>query len=119
GSDRVAGTIGASTSWPAYLQFSDRLDDATRTRLADLSGVAIPAAARLTHYDDTSSIRPGTDDLFFSRDADQSVVIPPPYVVENVDTTHVPLDLLGLPIVILGFGVWRRQRRRQSTRPSG
>jgi hypothetical protein len=119
GPDRVAGTIGASTSWPAYLKWSDRLDDATRTRLADLSGVAIPAAARLTHYDDTSSIRPGTDDLFFLRDADQSVVIPPPYIVENVDTTHIPLDVLVLPIVFVGFGVWRRKRRRHIASLSG
>ncbi len=95
GPERVAGTIGSNGHWPGVLMWSGPYENGTR----------------LSYYVDTSSIRPGTDELFFARDADQSTHIPPPYIDETVKTTHVPADLVALPILILGFVFWRRRRR--------
>ena len=94
GPERVSGTIGNDGDWPGMLMWSGPYED-----------------QRLTYYVDTSSIRPGTDDLFFARDADQSTHIPPPYIHETVKKTWIPADAIALPIVILGFVFWRRRRR--------
>ena len=94
--------IGASEFWPGVLMWSDRVDS--------VAGLTIPANTRLTAFNDTSSIRPGTDDLFFTPDADQSPHIPPPYVNETVDRIPVPLDVAGLLIVVVGLGMGRWKR---------
>lgn len=103
GPERVKGVIGANEFWPGVLMWSDRVDS--------VAGLTIPANTRLTALNDTSSIRPGTDDLFFTRDADQNPHIPPPYVDETVDRIPVPLDVAGLLIVVVGLGMWRWKRR--------
>ena len=111
GPERVDGTIGAGTDWPGELQWSDALDDRFRNDLTVATSIPIPAGTRLTAYHDTMTPRPGTDDLFFARTADQSRHVPPPWVIETTDTTHVPLDLVALPILIV-LGVVIRRRRR-------
>jgi len=104
GPERVKGTIGADTFWPGVLMWSDRVDS--------VAGLTIPANTRLTAFNDVHNVRPGTDDLFFTRDADQSPHIPPPYVQETVNRTPVPLDVVGLGVVLIGLATWRWRRRR-------
>jgi len=94
GPERVTGTIGANTFWPGVLTWSDRVD----------------ANTRLTAFVDTSSVRPGTDDLFFSRAAVQSAFIPPPWVEEDVHTTHLPLDVIVAVLVVVSIVLIRRSR---------
>lgn len=94
GPERVAGKIGADVFWPGVLMWSKNVDPKTR----------------LTKFVDTSRDRPGNDDLYFSRDADQSAYAPPPLVEETVNKTHAPLDVVVLGLLLIGVGV-RRLRR--------
>ena len=102
GPERVEGTIGADGKWPADLIWSERLK-------FDI-GLPMPANTRLTRFDDFSSPRPGTDDLFFAAAQDQREVVPEPWVIETYDTTHVPLDLVIAPLLVIGFFGVRRMR---------
>lgn len=112
GPERVSATIGADGKWPADLRWSDALDDASRAQLASAIDVPLPAGTRLTRYDDTTAPRPGTDELFFARDADQARVVPPPYIQEDVVTTHVPVDVIALALLAIVFVSRRALRRR-------
>ena len=103
GPDRVKGVVGANAFWPGVLMWSDRVDS--------VAGLTIPANTRLTAFNDTSSIRPGTDDLFFTPDADQRPHIPPPYVQETVNRTPVPLDVVAFAGLLIVLGVRRQSRR--------
>ncbi|PYQ26930.1 MAG: hypothetical protein DMF56_22400 [Acidobacteria bacterium] len=94
GPERVAGKIGTNVFWPGVLMWSKNVDPQTR----------------LTKFVDTSRIRPGNDDLYFSRDADQSAYVPPPYVEETVKKTWVPSDVIVLGLMLIAVGV-RRFRR--------
>lgn len=105
GPERVAGTIGEGTPWPSDVMWSETID-------TNLGGIPLPAGTRLTRFDDTSSPRPGSDDLFFARSADQSEVIPEPWVIEDVRKTDVPLDLVAAPLLVIGFFFIRRRRKR-------
>lgn len=104
GPERVKGTIGANGTWPGEIEWSDIVRD------LELGGVKIAPEGRLTYFQDTSSPRPGTDDLFFTRDTDQQRVVPEPYVMTNVEKRPAPLDVILLPIVIVGWLVRRRFR---------
>ncbi|HWW59770.1 MAG TPA: DUF2330 domain-containing protein, partial [Thermoanaerobaculia bacterium] len=70
GPERVRGTIGANTAWPHELLWSGAHD-----------------GRRLTAFSDTSTPRPGIDDLYFDRDPDQRAFVPDPLVIENYETT--------------------------------
>ncbi|HEX8172792.1 MAG TPA: DUF2330 domain-containing protein [Thermoanaerobaculia bacterium] len=94
GPERVSGTIGAQAAWPASTDWSNRLTADQRMQLDVRTHVELPATTRLTAFTDSVTLRPGVDDLFFARDADQRVVVPPPWVEEEIDVTNVPLDLL-------------------------
>jgi hypothetical protein len=110
GPERVSGTIGASTPWPAELRRSDMLPDPWRADLARIAKLTLPAAVRLTAFLDQATIRPGADDLFFTRAADQSTFVLPPYIVTTIDKTHVPLDLVFVALVVIGVVVWLYRR---------
>jgi hypothetical protein len=75
---RVDGTIGAAGAWPGRTMQSFELSDSDLDRLKEL--LKLPSLRtdlrRLTFLFDHSSPRPGREDLFFSRAADQSVVTP-------------------------------------------
>ena len=93
GPERVAGKIGNDGHWPGVLMWSGPYE-----------------GRRLTYFVDTSSIRPGTDDLFFARATDQSRYIPPPYIDETVQTTHLPPDVILVAIVIIAVLVRRMMK---------
>jgi Uncharacterized protein conserved in bacteria (DUF2330) len=110
GPERVSGTVGASGHWPGVLVWSNTLADAFRNELAKMAGVALSPSMRLSAYVDTSSVRSGGDELFFSRNAVQSAYIPPPHVVEEVEKTRIPADLVGAIslIAIISAARWKR-----------
>lgn len=74
--ERVEGRIGtAARSWPGLTLWAKPLAESDRKELLErvkLPANALPAAAWLTRFVDSSSPRPGTDDLYFSRANDQS-----------------------------------------------
>jgi hypothetical protein len=105
GPERVEGKIGGQHPWPHTLMWSERLK-------FDV-GLPVPANARLTRFEDTATSRPGTDDLFFARSPDQAEMVPEPFVIEKIDETWVPLDVVIAPVLLLGFfGVRRAVRKR-------
>jgi len=97
GPERVTGTIGTAF-WAGIPQWSDTIDEAFRTKIAKLAGVAIPA--RLSAFIDIGS-RSAIDDLFFARAADQRPYIQPPQIIEHVNRVLIPLDLIAATAVIL------------------
>ncbi|MCI0705568.1 MAG: hypothetical protein L0241_31295, partial [Planctomycetia bacterium] len=72
----------------------------------------------LTEFEDHSSPRPGTDEVYFARDADQSELNRPPHIVNNVRTVYrTPwwhgAIYYGIPAALI-LGVllaWRLARR--------
>lgn len=104
GPQRVEGKIGGINAWPHDLTWSERLK-------FDV-GIPVPPNTRLTRFEDESTPRPGTDDLYFAPSADQSEMIPEPLVIETVDKTRVPIDLVIAPVVFLVLFLLRRLRRR-------
>jgi hypothetical protein len=117
GPERVQGTIGTSTSWPAEVQWSNAIEDPLRVAIANSAAVPLPANTRLTRFEDLSTPRPGTDDLFFASGADQSAYIPPPHVVEITEKTHVPADFVAIPLLAIGLIFWRARRNAMSRSP--
>jgi hypothetical protein len=105
GPERVEGKIGEGDPWPSYMMWSETID-------TNIGGIPLPHGTRLTRFEDTSMPRPGTDDLFFARSADQSEVVPEPWVAQHVEKTNVPLDLVFAPVLVIGFFFIRRRRRQ-------
>jgi hypothetical protein len=80
GDARFEGRIGAADAWPGETLWSAAIGDYERGRILELSklGKDVAAGAKwLTRFQDVSSPRPGTDDVFFSKAADQAVVKAP------------------------------------------
>lgn len=106
GPERVAGTVG-DQKWTGQMFWTDAVRD------LELGGVKLASNARLTAFEDYASPRPGVADLFFDRDSDQKVVVPPPTVITETDTTWVPADALIAPILIGAFLIRRSRKRRR------
>jgi hypothetical protein len=94
--ERVKGTIGeGGRPWGevarARAVWSGRLVDANRESLLrqlKMPEDTAPASWRVTEFEDRSSPRPGGEDVYFSRDEDQSQLERPP-IVQYV-STHLP-----------------------------
>lgn len=96
---RVEGTIGKEgTPWAGALRWAR----ATGGVGALLAGAVpgLPDTAWLHDFIDTSTPRPGTDDLFFRVAPSQAEVVPPLVVNTHRSTVYIPIDLA----VILGLG---------------
>jgi hypothetical protein len=113
GPERITGTIGSGTEWPAELRRSENLTSAMHAAIAKATSLTLPASLRLTAYEDWLSVRPGMDDLFFNRTDDQSAFIPEPKIIENVETTHIPLDVVLSIIALIAVTVYLRARSRR------
>jgi Uncharacterized protein conserved in bacteria (DUF2330) len=111
GPERVEGTIGEGTFWPGIVRRSETLPEPLRGTVANLTKLSLLPSVRMTAFMDQSTIRAGSDELFFARSAAQSAFVEPPNVHETVDKTHVPLDLVALGVIVLGLVAWRVSRR--------
>ncbi len=81
---RFGGTVGADGAWPGETVWSDRIEERDRGKLlehAKLPSSIAAGAMWLTEFEDRSSPRPGTDDVFFKTGADQTVIKRPDEVV--------------------------------------
>lgn len=112
GPERVTGTVGANGHWPGVVTWSNAVPAALRGEIASAANVQLPPSLRLTALIDTSAIRPGVDDLFFSRDPNQGTYELPPHVDETIHKIPIPGDVIAL--LSLGVVVWlvRARRRR-------
>jgi hypothetical protein len=81
--ERSSGTLGNSGAWSGKTMWSDRIADGDHARLFKELKLAPQdkGAGWLTEFIDESSPRPGTDEIFFRADADQSIVHRPDEIV--------------------------------------
>lgn len=108
-SERMQGTIGLAGRWPATVAFSDNPDDLA-ARIGALAGTTIAAGTWLTTFDDRSSPRPGTDELYFSPSSDRGRHLPPPIVRVHHEEVPIPVDWLAVPL--FARWVWQRRKKR-------
>src|SRR5262249_21939855 len=82
GAGKVAGARGAKReAWPGTVAWANQLPEGDRDRLFELLKVTAPVGPLwLTEFEDRSSPRPGTDDVFFSPAADPDPVSRPPVI---------------------------------------
>jgi hypothetical protein len=110
---RMAGTLGTgSTAWPGQTVWADAIPEDSRSSLLKKSKLPAETATGgwwLTEFEDRSSPRPGTDEVYFAPASDQSAVARPPNIVPKYVYVRVypewfmPLAI-GLPFV-LAIGV--------------
>jgi hypothetical protein len=111
---RYAGALGdGSAAWPGRTVWADRLQAGEWSDLA--AKVKLPAVAArdwwLTEFEDRSTPRPGTDEVYFAPAPDQSPVARPPVIAYTDDWTpwYVGLALaVGLPALTAAAVVARR-----------
>jgi hypothetical protein len=80
---RMAGTLGEMGNWPGRVAWADQLTADQRKNLLGMLKLppdTPPGAWWLTEFEDRSSPRPGTDEVYFGPAAEQAVVARPPVV---------------------------------------
>jgi len=127
--ERMTGKLADGHVWPGELQYSGPMDTLlTGFANFDPKKDAVPAPTNLTYFVDNSNPRPGTADLYFSPDTDQTAFrkivvdpdLPPNY---RMDWSHPFADIEALLIIcvpILGIlGLARLMHRTQRPRTTG
>lgn len=105
---RMDGGIGepaTSLPWPGRVIWSDQLEEGSRARLAEelaLPSDQLPNNLWLTAFEDRSTPRPGTDDLYFAPSKTEGRVVLPPVVYTHDDRVPVPIDLATAVLVLVG-----------------
>lgn len=115
---RMEGTLGANASnaWPGQTVWTDQIsEDGHRifNSLVPPDSLSEPKNW-LTVFEDKSSPRPGTDELYFAQSKQQGTVHPPPVINTVGQSIPVPLDLLLLLILIGGLILLMRRKRRRA-----
>jgi hypothetical protein len=109
------GTLGeAGQAWPGRVVWANKLEgpdrEKTLTQLK-LANDTPPAAMWLTEFEDHSSPRPGTDDVYFSLDDNQAPVERPPNIQYVSADLPVAVVLYGLALFVLVPRLLRSWRR--------
>jgi hypothetical protein len=95
GEARVAGTLGQEGVWPGKTVWANRCPDYTLNNV--VNGLGLPPDEvktlqakpwHLTEFEDQSSPRPGTHEVFFDRAADQSAVERPPVYFDRYEYVY-------------------------------
>ncbi len=131
---RVAGTLGdGAKPWPGATAWAGSQEPQRAERMfkaahlgapVDVEGVRVFDAPKpdagwwLTEFEDKSSPRPGTDEVYFEPAADQSPVARPVQYIDRTRTVtvtpwwHVAAHI-GVPVLLVlgGLGLWRGLRR--------
>jgi hypothetical protein len=129
---RFAGKLGdGSQPWPGQVVWSGPVESSRQSNAFRLSGLAgtpdgkgtarTPPSSEgwwLTEFEDRSSPRPGTDEVYFEKAADQSTLERPPIVVVTHREVYVTpwwhgAVYVGVPVVLAvgGLVLWRVLRR--------
>jgi hypothetical protein len=118
--DRVKGTLGEegkdwSNTANARAVWANKLQDPDRERTREqmkLPKDTLPAPWWLTEFEDRSSPRPGTDDVYFVRDENQAPVERPPTV--QYVSSNLPGCVMCYALALYLFvpALLRRARRR-------
>jgi hypothetical protein len=106
---RHLGTLGTQGSWPGRTYFSAPMPSLAMG-IAGVPAAAMPPHPWLTVFDDLSSPRPGTDEVYFQPSRDTSELRPQAVVHTRSRRVPVPLDLVAISTVAT-YLWWRRRRR--------
>lgn len=113
--ERVSATIGdgdGAKAWQAKTEWSNKVPAERMAAVADKGRLPASVGTRewhLTEFTDPSSPRPGTDELYLSKAADQSPVERPPNIVwEEYDPWPWVFGSVAAVVAFLvGFIVWK------------
>jgi hypothetical protein len=108
GAARAIGKRG-SANWSAQVPWADRLEGEPRDQLIAQTGVPaehIPTGAWLTTFEDTSSPRPGSDEVFFDTAPEQAAVRPPD-IVHTGNPIWLPIDAILLVAGLAAIVAWQ------------
>jgi hypothetical protein len=113
-SSRMDGTLGenASGAWPGRTVWSDRIPGEDREMFSSLvpRDSKLPPNTWLSVFEDKSSPRPGTDEVYFAPSKQEGTVELPPKIRTVGRSIPVPLDLML--ILIGGLILLMRLKRR-------
>lgn len=125
---RAEGAIGdGSRAWPGETVWAGTLPINTLSPVLGaaplpFAGASAPPAAGsappasgepllwLTAFEDESSPRPGTDDVFFTKSPSAEPVRPRPIEVKEGRPIPIPLDVIAL---LVGGAIWLRNRAKR------
>lgn len=109
----------ASSAWPGRTVWADRIPGADLEVFNRLvpSDSNLPANTWLSVFEDKSSPRPGTDEVYFTPSKQQGTTQLPPIIRTVGQSIPVPLDLVLILIgVVILFMRWKRQWRELKDR---
>lgn len=113
--ERYEGRLGETAAWAGRAVWSGDLEERQRERL--LKAVNLPAMAgggglRLTEFVDHSSPRPGSDEVYFARAANQQPLKPEPEAETAITQRVIVFAALLLAILALIGGLHYYFRKR-------
>jgi hypothetical protein len=110
--ERVAGTLGDSP-WPGKTVWSKQLSKDDHEKVASqlkLPQGTEPSAWWLTEFEDHSSPRPGTADVYFNRAADQAPVEREPHIQYTASNLGGYMTALAACALVACIRLMRRRR---------
>lgn len=113
GEKRYEGHLGDDAWAPGEVVWSKKLQDTQRQEVSGL--LALPEGSSpkewwLTEFEDRSSPRPGTDDVYFSPSEDQSEKERPPIIEYVMAQPRPGVMACILAATMAGLFIWRRLR---------
>jgi hypothetical protein len=113
---RMAGTLGKAGVWPGVASYAKPADGivlgAITQAIPDYA--APPNSGWLTRFDDTSSPRPGTDEVYFAAAPSLGELTPPPNVIVIPHPVRIPVDLIALVLFAGGVAMVAMRRLRRT-----
>jgi Uncharacterized protein conserved in bacteria (DUF2330) len=106
---RYHGRIGAGTEWPGSAVWSNRLNPLDRDRVLKLLKLPLataPDAMHLTELEDRSTLRPGREDLFLAKAADQTPLEKAPVYMRPETPTEYYVSAAVFALILLGVAFW-------------
>ena len=112
--ERMEGKLGNNLSqeWPGKTVWANRVKPDDVSQLLNHLKISMNTTNLwLAHFEDPSSPRPGSEDLFFRTAESQSPVVPPPVVMTRDARIPLPLDLLLVIGVVAAF-IYKRKKSK-------
>jgi LPXTG-motif cell wall-anchored protein len=112
---RFDGAIGKDAYWPGKPVWSDQIETAQLAKLLSLAKLPPMAGGGgrwLTEFEDQSSPRPGTDEVFFARVRDQSPLARPAGPISSTSNTFtfIAAGIFAL-VIVVALVLYKRRRR--------
>lgn len=124
-SGKMAGTLGEKGEWPGKAVWANAVETPVIEKLIAADKLPATIAGQkwyLTEFEDASSPRPGTDEIYFAPAADQTAIERPPVIVTHYrewpPRDAVAAVVFGGPVLIAVALLIRRTRRRGSVAPA-